>query len=759
MPNMLYYVAHAKDNFLKPLTPELFDLFTSSPDNNSKVMAFRRGAAKEVSKNMMHLFYYQGTLNREKYDAHLTECKSKGVKPEGSRKEEFMLPLTWLMIDLDHEDNPLALWEEMKARMTEGALLDHLIIAHLTPSGKGLRLVIDRLPEMMEMEMEEAKRVWLERIAPGRTSDTACRDFARGSFCPLKGEILFVNRERLFAPQLLRVSAKKARAVQVYAPPPTAPVMPANNSQAHTFPDNYEGKPYSQIIEHLIPQLDGSVNEGGRHNLIMGLAVNLRYICDNNPQWLSQIIPTYGIGETEFHRLLTDMCAQPRYPYLPRKLRNAIEGTVATTSHAWFMPQMPEELPPLVAHLVSRTPEKMKAAVAMAVFPSLGAHLCGVTFKYADNKAYDPAFMSLLIAPQASGKSAVDMPIEQIMADILEVDERNRMAENEWREKVANMGSNKEKPSRPKNLCIQQLSPNTTNAAFVRRLKEAGGRTLYVKINELEQLRGLAGLSGGENELIKITYDRALYGQERVGIDSVNEQAILRLNWNASTTPVMAQNFFSHNALIDGTISRITCCTIPVDEDDWGEEIPEFGTYDEAFAQQLSPFIQTLNSARGVYTSPEAIEWARKMQRHMIQHAKELNNKVMADYARRAVRSGFYRAMLLYVINGCQWTDEIEAFATWSVEYDLWVKWNVYEAQFAKANEQRGVMVQKSYNSLLQKLPTEFTKEMLKESRPEGEHQKTGTLLRQWKFRGQVIYDEDRKVYIKQCQEIKKHSA
>ena len=137
MSTKLYYVAHAKDNYLKPLTPELFDLFTASPDNCAKAMAFRRGAAKEASKNLMHLFYYQGTLNREKYDAHVADCKARDVKPEGSRKVEFMLPTTWLMIDLDHEETPLALWVEMKVRLEDKSLLDHLIIAHLTPSGKG----------------------------------------------------------------------------------------------------------------------------------------------------------------------------------------------------------------------------------------------------------------------------------------------------------------------------------------------------------------------------------------------------------------------------------------------------------------------------------------------------------------------------------------------------------------------------------------------------------------------------------------------
>lgn len=761
MSNKLYYVAHAQDAFLKPLTPELFDLFTTSKDNQAKIQAFRRGADKDKSKNLVHLFYFQGVKDEEKYAAHLAECREKGVKARGSRNEDFMLPTTWLMIDLDHQERPYDLWQVIRERMEAQGLMRHLIFAHITPSGKGLRLVVERLPEMMQLPFEDAKSAWLERVAPGCVSDSACSDIARGSFCPLKDEILYIDRDRFFAPPLLPPSAVKEAVAKRRAVKAVLPTT-ATDGQGRAFPDHYEGVPYSLIIERLIPKLDGSVNEGGRHQLIMGLAVNLRYICDNNPQWLAQIIPTFGIEEAEFHRLLHDMCEQDRYPCMPRKLRAAIEGTDAVVEPMWHMPRMPEQLPPSLQFLVSNTPERMQAAVAMAAFPAFGTHLREVFFKYADNKRYEPAFLNLLIAPQASGKSAVDIPIDLIMADIMKVDERNRQLENEWREKVSSMGSNKEKPTRPKNLCIQRLSPNTTNAAFVRRLKEAGGRTLYIKINELEQLQGLSGMSaqkGAENELIKITYDRTLYGQERVGIDSVNEQVTLRLNWNASTTPVMAQKFFSQNALMDGTISRITCCTIPTDEDDWGEEIPVFGTYDADFEKQLQPYIHALCQARGTYTCPEAIEWARRTQRLLIQHAKEMNNKVLADYVKRGVRSGFNRAMLLYIVQGCEWTEEVETFATWSVEYDLWVKWNVFHDKFVKAAEQTSAMMQRSTVSILQNLPNEFTKEMLHTQCPSHPSDKIYALLRQWKFRGQIIYDDDRGVYIKKSNESVNLSA
>ena len=264
----------------------------------------------------------------------------------------------------------------------------------------------------------------------------------------------------------------------------------------------------------------------------------------------------------------------------------------------------------------------------------------------------------------------------------------------------------------------------------------------------------MSAQKGAENELIKITYDRTLYGQERVGIDSVSEQVILRLNWNASTTPVMAQKFFTLNALMDGTISRITCCTIPVDEDDWGEEIPVFGTYDADFEGQLQPSIQALCEARGTYTCTPAIEWARRTQRLLIQHAKEMSNKVLADYVKRAVRSGFNRAMLLYIIQGCQWTEEVEAFASWSVEYDLWVKWNEFHDKFIKATEMDFTLLQRRNADVYENLPTEFTKNMLQTLRQGVPSKTIDEQLRQWKRRSRITYDADRDVYIKSCKNI-----
>ena len=55
-----------------------------------------------------------------------------------------------------------------------------------------------------------------------------------------------------------------------------------------------------------------------------------------------------------------------------------------------FSPSLPAVLPQPIALLTSRTPEMMRPAVAMAVFPSLGAHLYQTEFVYPDHN-YDSA--------------------------------------------------------------------------------------------------------------------------------------------------------------------------------------------------------------------------------------------------------------------------------------------------------------------------------------------------------------------------------
>ena len=105
-------------------------------------------------------------------------------------------------------------------------------------------------------------------------------------------------------------------------------------------------------------------------------------------------------------------------------------------------PAMPRKLPFLVSHLIKNVPYVCRPSVANGVFPALGIHLNQVKFELIDGTEKEATFMSVNIAPQSSGKSAVNKPVEYILADIVEHDKVNREREQEWKDSMNKKGAN-----------------------------------------------------------------------------------------------------------------------------------------------------------------------------------------------------------------------------------------------------------------------------------------------------------------------------
>ena len=79
------------------------------------------------------------------------------------------------------------------------------------------------------------------------------------------------------------------------------------------------------------------------------------------------------------------------------------------------------------------------------------------------------------VAELSSGKSAVNTPIEYIIADIEARDEAARVKEAAWRERCAVIKDSEDRPKRPEGIAVQVLAADMTNAAFVQRLADAEG--------------------------------------------------------------------------------------------------------------------------------------------------------------------------------------------------------------------------------------------------------------------------------------------
>ena len=405
-------------------------------------------------------------------------------------------------------------------------------------------------------------------------------------------------------------------------------------------------------------------------------------------------------------------------------------------------PPMPKKLPKLVELLISKTPEIYQPAVACAIFPPLATHLWRTKFRYIDNVEHEATLASVLLAGTGAGKSCVQKPIDFIMEDIRKRDAENLKREKEWKDEMMRKGANKDKRKRPENLIIQEIDADMTNPAFVMRTAEAKEHFLYTSLNEIDQFDALKGSGNQQFRIMCLAFDPGnLYGQTRVGTQSVTERVTIRFNWNASTTIHKGIRYFKR-VLTDGPVSRINFCTIP--ERDIGEDIPIYGTYDEEFRNSLKPYIDNLCMASGLVECKEAFHLAEVLKDENAEFSRLSQDRVYENLSFRANVIGYLKACVLYVANGYQWEPEIEDFIRWSERYDLYCKMRFFGDAIKKAELECDQESKRGPASILGFLPEEFNYQQVEALRVEHKMSAKGTMkmLNNWLFRGYIKVKE-----------------
>ena len=690
--------------------------------------------------------------------------------------KDAVKPLNRLMLDFDEKGHSQEILQKSLQLQSEGKWEILLVEESVR---KGTHVLIT-LPE--GMSAQEAQARFSEEV--GFQADPALKDVARCIYMVPEENTLYVN-EAMFNgdlfPIVIQTTEGRKNLEGMAQPNVDAPEILRRDTplddKAETgnenslFPMTHEEIPYENIIETLEEQMGGKPDIGSRNNFIFSMACHLRYICDDNPLWIAQVLPTYGEEQAKFLATVKSACQRIQTKVMPR----IVQRTLAICKRKYetdgqsleVAPEMPKNLPPLIRLLVSRTPDIYQPAVAHAVFPSLGAHLYDTRFRYIDNCYHEATLACLLMALTGSGKSCVNTPIDYIMADIRERDEVCMEKERKWKRDTQSKGANKDKRQRPEGIIIQCIDADITSAAFVQRMADAEGRFLYARMNEIEQLNNLSSRGNSHNvfDLLCLAFDYGnLYGQTRIGTASVSEKVTVRFNYNVSTTVRKGQYYF-RNVLTDGPISRINFCTIP--ERPIGSEMPVYGSYDDTFAEELKPYIDRLNAARGLVECAEVNTLSRKLVEECAEFARLSQSRVYENLSFRANVIAFLKAMVLYVAHGEVWTREMEDFVRWSLQYDLWCKMHFFGEAIQAQEEGSMKLPTKGPQNLLDQLPEIFTREEASQMR-----QRMGIrngsvrqMLGNWMHRGYIeMYGEElpkqdvnRQRYIKTEEYLRKH--
>ena len=741
-------------------TPELLNEALDSP-HVGRVCAEIKDALEQKQRGELTTEEFEELKGRLK--KQLPILTPHATFPGGRRLNADAVPSGLSMYDLDHIPDPEGRWREIEPRKEQLGI----VMAHITPSTEGLRLIFV-IPE--GKGLAEAQR-WMAEQLGDTKYDECVKDYARCSFVVPRSYFLtdppctLPVREGTWCIETINTttpigseekSEEKAEEKSegkpaypthyTYTTPDGTQVSIPYTSDTTPLPCR-EGQGGSGIIEVLEDQLGGIPTHGSRNNFIFSMACHLRYVCNDDPEWIARVLPTYGENREKWMATIRSACNRNQTPRMPRIMQRVLD--ICKENQEWNEreaenpeqpPRMPRVLPPLIRLLISKTPDIYKPAVAHAVFPALASHLWQTRFRYIDNVEHEATLMNVLMAGTGAGKNCITEPINRILKDIRQRDMDNLRREREWKKEVQSKGANKDKRQRPEGLVIQEIDPDMTNAAFVQRLADAEDRFLYARMNEIDQFDALkgSGKSKAQFQIMCLAFDPGnTYGQTRIGTGSVSERVSIRFNWNASTTVSKGRRYFSQ-VLTDGPISRINFCTIP--EREIGADMPTYGTYDEAFDEELRPYIERLNNARGLIDCPKARTLAKKLVEECADFSRLSQSRVYENLSFRANVIAYLKAMVLYVANGEKWDKTIENFIRWSLQYDLWCKMHFFGQEIEMAESAMNSEKRSGPQNLLELLPDVFTREELQKMR-----QKMGVdkghiskMINNWKVRGYI---------------------
>ena len=171
--------------------------------------------------------------------------------------------------------------------------------------------------------------------------------------------------------------------------------------------------------------------------------------------------------------------------------------------------------------------------------------------------------------------------------------------------------------------------------------------------------------------------------------------------------------------------------------------MPIHGIYDLKHAEAIKPYIDRLNAAKGVIDLPQAQRLIQRLDKEAKDMAWLCDDEVYEKLGYRAVVSAWLRAMVLYIAEG-KWSKEIENFAMWSMNYDMWCKMHFFGEQMQQ--QMAGEVVRsRGPKNMLDQLADSFTREDAQAIRIR-ERKKDSNPTQQlcmWEQRGYITCDAD----------------
>ena len=156
-----------------------------------------------------------------------------------------------------------------------------------------------------------------------------------------------------------------------------------------------------------------------------------------------------------------------RHCSLPYQLCSFTEPPTGAEAQAKLEEELLEVAPRGIKETLNGVPQNMRFPVVCAVLPLAAAYADAVTVQYCDGGNQRLGLMSIIVGPQASGKSVCSKRVALWLRQMEEDDDKQRAIEEKWKEEKKGRKANEKAPEDP-HVIIRNPPVTTTISSVVR---------------------------------------------------------------------------------------------------------------------------------------------------------------------------------------------------------------------------------------------------------------------------------------------------
>ena len=340
----------------------------------------------------------------------------------------------------------------------------------------------------------------------------------------------------------------------------------------------YKGIPYDRIIEKWW----AFYNEGehpirsNRNTLTFELAVNLRNICDSDPQLLDRIIPCYdGFPEAEKMACIRSALGEKK-TQMPKRLKDVLmavqqdmraeareeaeEEDALLQDDLYYYDALPK-MPQGVRESIDAVGPHLAMPAIFAITPAIGMLATGVRVDIHGTPS-QLNLISYIAGDFASGKGSIDPIVSAWLSEVKMADKGYLEAEEEWRARKRAAKNKKEQPEDPK-YPVRYLTLNNTVANLADRLANTQGKHAFSFTPEADTVAQKWRTAMSDfSVMLRQAYDGTPYDREAKSADAVNVH-IEKLLWNVVMCGTPDALYRVITNYTDGFQSRVAVARTP----------------------------------------------------------------------------------------------------------------------------------------------------------------------------------------------------